>query len=919
VKKSIVFFYIFIAIASSLLGQTPSHWFVCDSLLIDFTKSPNSVVSLGNEKLDRNAADIILTSKIGEVLHYGILKRESFIFKNLQGKESEVIVDSALKSLFIDNNFIGFRANKFIPANNLLYGVLGVLKEDNTTFNALIKFEYNETKINIAIVDTLDNNNYQFVNAGADSFYVVSTGESRLFIRKYSKTGKLESKRALLVGFSRENSQTFNNAVLAAANKDNSFIISAYDSLGSDSIRLVLRHYVIQSTSKLKLVDSRNIGKPRLEWNTPSIFGACFTSNDSFLYYIYSPYLQSFGYATKLYRMKLYGDKSTVLIENKDSLIFYRCALAPDAKVYFGGYSQKLRPNAFLGRINFPEKSEEQDFGLNFKYLGRHSPNNGSIHRDNYTAFETNSYLGQSLLKQKCLQKNCTDSFIQCYNYSDTVYKSFGWVLMDLDSNIISKNSTKTTKFYPPETGSYLVRLSGKTRFGRNAYRWDKVFFRKPARIKHNVIADTLCRFSKLPLSATFKSDTTNESSIIWRIKSPLKEDEFNKRRINHMFADTGFYTLKLVYNSGYCTDSLSFNKVFYVVNAPEPGFKINRDTICTSTEISVIDKSNGVATNVTYHWSDGKVFTNREGHNRVFEKSGFYKLVQSLEASNKCLSKDSINIRVKKGLTTDSLPQLKYATVIDSSMIELQWETIDGIEGYIVKRMNDDIDRKFSSHEYSLLDTFNATISPVAYRLFAIDSCMNLSGQSNFAQTILLTTKNQNNEQIELSWNEYEEWQNGVSEYLVQRSNDGINWNNIAGLESKTFQDNTILLSNADSVFYRVIAKKSGDALTSSVSNVRNVNLLSTAFIPNAFSPNADGLNDTFCIGYFGLKSFKCIIFSNTGQVVSVSENPNNIWDGYSSIGEPYPTDTYFYFITYTTSKGETIELKGNLDLIKN
>ncbi len=67
---------------------------------------------------------------------------------------------------------------------------------------------------------------------------------------------------------------------------------------------------------------------------------------------------------------------------------------------------------------------------------------------------------------------------------------------------------------------------------------------------------------------------------------------------------------------------------------------------------------------------------------------------------------------------------------------------------------------------------------------------------------------------------------------------------------------------------------------------------------VPNAFSPNGDGINDTWVIT--GLSSFPGAtvdVFNRYGQLVFHSENYNKAWDGTYN-GNPLPVGTYYYII---------------------
>ena len=66
---------------------------------------------------------------------------------------------------------------------------------------------------------------------------------------------------------------------------------------------------------------------------------------------------------------------------------------------------------------------------------------------------------------------------------------------------------------------------------------------------------------------------------------------------------------------------------------------------------------------------------------------------------------------------------------------------------------------------------------------------------------------------------------------------------------------------------------------------------------LPNAFTPNGDGLNDTF--GLLNVEAeipYQLEIFNRWGQKVFVSTPQQRVWDGNSPNGEPAPSDVYVY-----------------------
>ncbi|PWJ45034.1 Ig-like domain-containing protein [Sediminitomix flava] len=73
---------------------------------------------------------------------------------------------------------------------------------------------------------------------------------------------------------------------------------------------------------------------------------------------------------------------------------------------------------------------------------------------------------------------------------------------------------------------------------------------------------------------------------------------------------------------------------------------------------------------------------------------------------------------------------------------------------------------------------------------------------------------------------------------------------------------------------------------------------------IPNVFTPNQDGYNDTFSIDNLeGHYLNEMVIFNRWGQEIYRKGNYNNDWDGYNQLGNPLPGGTYYYiFKSFTT-----------------
>ena len=86
---------------------------------------------------------------------------------------------------------------------------------------------------------------------------------------------------------------------------------------------------------------------------------------------------------------------------------------------------------------------------------------------------------------------------------------------------------------------------------------------------------------------------------------------------------------------------------------------------------------------------------------------------------------------------------------------------------------------------------------------------------------------------------------------------------------------------------------------------------------IPNAFTPNADGINDALCFNTEQLSEFSISIFNRWGETVYRSDDPTRCWDGTYN-GTPCPQGVYTYSCLITCFGNHTNHLKGNITLIR-
>ncbi|MFT4779070.1 MAG: gliding motility-associated-like protein, partial [Flavobacteriales bacterium] len=75
--------------------------------------------------------------------------------------------------------------------------------------------------------------------------------------------------------------------------------------------------------------------------------------------------------------------------------------------------------------------------------------------------------------------------------------------------------------------------------------------------------------------------------------------------------------------------------------------------------------------------------------------------------------------------------------------------------------------------------------------------------------------------------------------------------------------------------------------------------------YVPNAFTPDQDGLNEYFAIqSECTFERFNLLIFNRNGEVIFTSSEPETVWDGSNKNGDYFvPDGVYVYQIEYSTT----------------
>ena len=139
--------------------------------------------------------------------------------------------------------------------------------------------------------------------------------------------------------------------------------------------------------------------------------------------------------------------------------------------------------------------------------------------------------------------------------------------------------------------------------------------------------------------------------------------------------------------------------------------------------------------------------------------------------------------------------------------------------------------------------------------------------------------------------------------------------WTPAAYLDNASSQHPIAILSK-DTKFYLTVKDPAGCLGYSTV--LVKAYHGATYYIPNAFTPNGDGLNDVFIPISPGIqRTFYFRVFNRWGKLMFESFDTKRGWDG-SYRGMAQPPAVYVWVIKGVNIKGELIDMKGTVTLIR-
>lgn len=214
------------------------------------------------------------------------------------------------------------------------------------------------------------------------------------------------------------------------------------------------------------------------------------------------------------------------------------------------------------------------------------------------------------------------------------------------------------------------------------------------------------------------------------------------------------------------------------------------------------------------------------------------------------------------------------------------------------------------------LTDDKRSAQQPLYYKVSGVNLCKIRSVETNIVRPIVLNIEKDNND-IQLDWNKG--FMVEDENYQIELSLDSQPFSIIESgvtANSQTYNLDNLGTGGEEQFCFKITAN-TGSGYTGS-SNTFCVDRIPEVEIPNAFTPNGDGLNDYIkpIIKNADIVSYRFIVYDKFGGKVFETDRPEEPWDGKAN-GRNIPEGGYIFYIGFKTALGKEYEKSGALNVV--
>lgn len=429
----------------------------------------------------------------------------------------------------------------------------------------------------------------------------------------------------------------------------------------------------------------------------------------------------------------------------------------------------------------------------------------------------------------------------------------------------------------------------------------------------NGVLRDTM---GCVPLTVNFTDTIARGKTYQWDFGDGSDEVTTTDPSNSHTFTQVGTYRVRLIsidpescnisdtsYVNIRVRDDESIIEMSYIKLPPCEELKYEFSNL----SIAPVDKPFGEMSFI-WDFGDGTIITTNDStviHS--FPTSGTYHIVLRMVDTNYCNYPDSafVDLRIAANVVaqfeTPDAGCAPYEAVFDNTSLagaEFIWDFGDGTTST----------EEFPVHTYPKPGTYTikltVTDENTCNKIDDTTKTIIVSDKPQTAFTYSPTTPEENTPYVFTNFTNgatIYKWLFGDGDSLITTKKDTV----ISHLYNSSGTFNVCLIS--------VNQYGCEDTLCQPVESI----IVPLVDVPNAFTPNGDGVNDVITVKAFGIATMDWKIFNRWGKLVFQDSNFKTGWDGRVN-GQLQPQDVYVYILDVTFVDGTRYSKKGDITLLR-
>ncbi|MEZ5012669.1 MAG: PKD domain-containing protein [Chitinophagales bacterium] len=373
----------------------------------------------------------------------------------------------------------------------------------------------------------------------------------------------------------------------------------------------------------------------------------------------------------------------------------------------------------------------------------------------------------------------------------------------------------------------------------------------------------------------------------------------------SHIYADTGTYFVTLIVNPGFvCADTAIAEIHLYNTLTADYDF----DAGCSGIPVVFDDQSVSTEAGdiISWDWdfADGSSSSD-ENPEHEYSDGGDYPVVLTVTTDKGCVSTVTYNVNVEPGPHTDFVVSdvcqnepaafNNLTTILTGTITGYDWDFGDGSSST----------EEEPFHFYDAPGDYTVTL--IAY---SANGCTDTSSYDIHIGELPFANAGADDSTVYLEG--YTLNGSGVGTFLWFPGNP-IVWP--ATISSLTDPNPEVHLTETTTF---ILTVTSPDGCTETDTVTIYVKQITIVEVPNAFSPNGDGINDEiFVLNHEVAELLEYSIYNRWGELVFTTTDINRGWNGKVD-GEEAAMGTYVYLVRAIGLGGEEFVRQGNITLVR-